>query len=111
MLLLPVFEKQERAVAVIRVAIVIAVDEVRPDFSQVACSDWLIAHHTGGLRAGRPAIHQDESHVAPPSSQQRQLPRMSLHKSFTAQAPCSGIPNFGKLPREFRRDRCQAAWS
>jgi hypothetical protein len=85
----------------IRVAIVIAVDELRPDFSQVACSDWLSAHHTGGLRAGRPAIHQDESHVASPSAQQRRLPRMSLHRRFTAQAPCSEIPNFGKLPRSF----------
>jgi hypothetical protein len=50
----------------IRVAIVIAVDEVRPDLSQVACADRLIAHHTRGLRARRPAIHHDESHVAPP---------------------------------------------
>ncbi len=52
------------------VAAVIAVGEVRPDFSQVACSDRLIAHHTSGLRAGRPPIHQYESHVAPPSAKQ-----------------------------------------
>jgi hypothetical protein len=55
---------------VIRIAIVIAVDEVRPDFSQVACSDRLIAHHTAGLPAGRPAIHQYEFHVAPPNAKQ-----------------------------------------
>ena len=60
-----VFEKQERALAVIRVAIVITVDEVRADFPQVACSDRLIAHQTDGLPAGRPAVHQYESHVAP----------------------------------------------
>ena len=57
------------------VAIVIAIDEVRLDFSEVAWSDRLIAHHTkglraGGLRAGRPAMHKDESHVAPPNAKQ-----------------------------------------
>lgn len=52
------------------VAIVIAVDEVRPDFSHVTCSDRLAAYHTGGLRAGRPPIHQCESHVAPPKAKQ-----------------------------------------
>jgi hypothetical protein len=55
---------------VIRVAIVIAVDEVRPDLSQVACADRLIAHHAEGLRPGRPAIHQYEFHVAPPNAKQ-----------------------------------------
>ena len=54
----------------VRVAIVIAVDEVRPDLSQVACSDRLIAHHTDGVRAGPPAIHQYEFHVAPPNAKQ-----------------------------------------
>jgi hypothetical protein len=55
---------------VIRVAIVIAVDEMRSDLSQVGFFDRLIAHHTEGLRARRPAIHQDESHVAPPDAKQ-----------------------------------------
>jgi hypothetical protein len=55
---------------VICVAILIAVDEVRPDFSQITRSDWLIAPHTKGLWAGRSAIHQDESHVAPPNAKQ-----------------------------------------
>ena len=54
----------------IRIAIVIAVDEVRPDLSQVAFFDRLTAHHTDGLRARRPAIHQDEFHVAPPNAKQ-----------------------------------------
>jgi hypothetical protein len=58
------FEKQERAFAVVRVAVMIAVDEVRPDLSQIALFDRLIALHAEGSRAGRPAIHQDESHVA-----------------------------------------------
>ena len=50
--------------AVVRVAIVIAVDEMRPDLSQIALFDRLIAPHAEGSRAGRPAVHQDESHVA-----------------------------------------------
>src|SRR5882757_7815770 len=54
----------------IRVAIVIAVDEVRADLSQVALFDRLIAHHTEGLRVRRPAIHQDESHLAPSDAKQ-----------------------------------------
>jgi hypothetical protein len=58
-------EKQDRALAVVRVAIVIAVDEVRPDFAQVAWSDRLSAHHAQGLRARGSAIHQDEVHVLP----------------------------------------------
>jgi hypothetical protein len=55
---------------VIHVAIVIAVDEMRPDLSQVAFFDRLITHRTEGLRARRPAIHQDESHFAPPDAKQ-----------------------------------------
>ena len=70
MMLFLVFEKQERAAAVIRVAIVITVSEVRPDFAQVACSDRLIAHHTEGLPAGWPSVHQYESHVATPNAKQ-----------------------------------------
>ena len=52
------------------VAILVAVNEVRPDFSQIARSDWPIALHTEGLWTGRSAIHQDESHVAPPNAKQ-----------------------------------------
>ena len=52
------------------IASVIAVDEVRPDLSQVARSDWQTAHHTEALGAGRPAVHQGESHVAPPNAKQ-----------------------------------------
>jgi hypothetical protein len=64
------FEKPDGALAVIGVAIVIAIDEVRPDFSQVACTNWLIAHQAEGFRTGRPAIHHDESHVASPNAKQ-----------------------------------------
>jgi hypothetical protein len=55
---------------VIRVAIVIAIAEVRAEFSQIAFSEWLLALHTEGLRARRPSIHQDKSHVAPPNAKQ-----------------------------------------
>jgi hypothetical protein len=55
---------------VIGVAIMITIGELRPDFSEVACPDWLAAQHTEGLLAGRPAIHQYESHVAPPNAKQ-----------------------------------------
>ena len=65
-----IFEKQGGASAVIGVAIMIAIGEMRPDFSEVACPDWLAAQHTDGFLAGRPAIHQYESHVAPPNAKQ-----------------------------------------
>jgi len=54
----------------IRVAIMIAVDEIRSDFAQVVSADCLIAHRAERLPAPHPAIHQDESHVAPPSAKQ-----------------------------------------
>lgn len=52
----------------IRIAIVIAVDEVRSDLSQVACADRPLAHHAGSLWARCSAIHQYEFHVAPPNA-------------------------------------------
>ena len=52
------------------VAIAIAVGEVRPDFSQVARLDRLIALHTADFPAGHPAVHQYEFHVAPPNVKQ-----------------------------------------
>ena len=51
------FSRQDGVRAVIEVAIVIAIAESRPDFSQIALSDWLTAQHTKRLRAGYPAIH------------------------------------------------------
>jgi hypothetical protein len=56
--------------AVLGVAIVIAIDEMRSDLSQIAFFDRLIAHHAGRLRTGLPAVHQDESHAMPPDTKQ-----------------------------------------
>jgi hypothetical protein len=64
------FEKKDGVFAVSYVAIVIAVDEVRPDFSQVVRSDGLMARQAQGSCARRPPIHQNESHVAPPNAKQ-----------------------------------------
>jgi hypothetical protein len=60
-----IFESEYGAFAVISVAIGIAVGESRRDLSQIVCPDRLTARRTDGLPARRPAIHQDESHVAP----------------------------------------------
>src|SRR5271167_4642062 len=64
-------ESLDRTPAVIRIAIVIAVEELRPDLSQVAGPDWLAAQHTGVLLEGRPVVHQYEFHVAPPNAKQK----------------------------------------
>jgi len=61
-----IFEKLHGDLAVLGVAIGVAVDELRPDFPQVACADQLAARRAEGLPAGRPAIHQCESHVSTP---------------------------------------------
>jgi hypothetical protein len=78
------FEKQDGASAMVGVAIMIAVDEVRPDFSQIARFDWPIAPHTERLWAGRSAIHQDESHVPPPNAE----------RNTVSAVCCSGILTF-----------------
>jgi hypothetical protein len=65
-----IFESHDGLFAVIDVAIMIAVREPRPDFSQIARPDWLTAEHTERLLAGRSAIHQYESHVAPSKAKQ-----------------------------------------
>src|SRR3984893_13313238 len=65
-----IFENQDGALAVFGVAIMIAIREPCVDFSQIARPDRLTAQHTESLRAGRPAIHQYESHVAPPNAKQ-----------------------------------------
>jgi hypothetical protein len=63
-------ESQHGALAVVGVAIMIAVGEPRPDFPQIVRPDRLAAQHTKSLQAGPPAIHQYESHVAPPKVKQ-----------------------------------------
>jgi hypothetical protein len=60
------FEMLEGALAVVGVAMVIAIDEMCADLSQVACFDRLATSRATGLPAGCPAIHQCESHVASP---------------------------------------------
>jgi hypothetical protein len=52
------------------IAFIVTVGEPRVDFSQIARPDRLAAQRTETSRAGRPAIHQDESHVAPPNADQ-----------------------------------------
>jgi len=81
-----------------RVAILIAVDELRSEFPQVIRSDWLIAHRTERSRAGRPAIYQNESHVMPPCdrthvfvTEQGQFAEINVAMRLTAQVPCSRI--------------------
>jgi hypothetical protein len=54
---------RDGALAVIGVAARIAVGEPRADFPQITHPDGLTAHHTERLRAGRSAVHQDESQV------------------------------------------------
>src|SRR6516162_5174980 len=55
--------------AVIDVAPVIAVEEPRCKFSQIALPDRLTAQLTESLLAGRPTIHDDEFHVPPANEQ------------------------------------------
>jgi hypothetical protein len=62
-----IVEEQDGACAMSRVAILVAVDEVRPEFPQVVRSDRPLTQHTQGSRVWRPPIHQDESHVASPN--------------------------------------------
>ena len=60
-------ERWDKKLAVTVVALVIAVGEPRRKFSQVALPDWLTAQRTERLRAGCPAIHDDEFHVSRPN--------------------------------------------
>src|SRR6266567_1123003 len=86
-------ERWDGNLAVTGVALVIAVGEPRCRFSQVVLPDWLTAQRTERLRAGCPAIHQDELHMPPPRSvscawtrvasrQQRKLQMRSLQRKF-----------------------------
>jgi len=91
-------ERWDEKLAVSGVALVIAVGEPRRKFSQVALPDWLTAQRTERLRAGCPAIHQDEFHMSPPHSvscawtrvasrQQRTLQMRSLQRKFIGEPP------------------------
>src|SRR6266498_4890394 len=70
-------ERWDGSLAVTGIALVIAVGEPRCKFSQVALPDWLTARRTERLRAGCPAIHQDEFHTPPPRSVFRALTRVA----------------------------------
>ena len=63
-------ESQNGFLAVIGIAMMVAVRQPRLDLSEIAAPDRPAAQHTRGLCAGRPPIHQYESHVAPPSAKQ-----------------------------------------
>ena len=65
-----IFDGKDAALAVAGVAFVIAVAEPRPDLSQIARRDRLAAGRADGLRAGCPAVDQDEFQVAPPNAKQ-----------------------------------------
>jgi|SRR6516165_327880 hypothetical protein len=91
-------ERWDAKLAVTGVALVIAVGEPSRKFSQVALPDWLTAQRTERLRAGRPAIHQDEFHMPPPHSvscawtrvasrQERKLQIRSLQRKFIGEPP------------------------
>jgi hypothetical protein len=62
---------------VIGIAIVIAVAELRCDFSQIAYPDWFAAHHTETFGTGRPAIYKHESHATPSGAKQNKGNRIS----------------------------------
>jgi hypothetical protein len=64
----------------------IAVDEVRPNFSQIARLDRLIAARADGLWAGRSAIHENESHLQAPAPK----------RNTVSTAHCFGILSLGK---------------
>src|SRR6516164_7396303 len=91
-------ERWDEKLAVSGVALVIAVGEPRCKLSQVALPDWLTAQRTERLRAGCPAIHQDEFHIPPPCSvscvwtrvasrQERKLQMRSLQRRFIGEPP------------------------
>jgi hypothetical protein len=113
-------ERWDGNLAVIGVGRVIAVRDPRRKFSQVALPDWLTARRTERLRAGCPAIHQDEFYTPPPRSvfrawtrvasrQQRKLQIRSLQRKFigepprwkirTSRSPAKGAVNETRLPK------------
>src|SRR5258708_13745627 len=81
-----IFESQHGAFAVLGVAFVITIGEPRLDFPQIARPDRLTAQRAERLPAGRPAIDQDESHVAPPNAKENTV-------SDEWKAPGSGAPS------------------
>ena len=107
MMPLPAFEKLSGAIAVVCVASVIAVGELRPDLPQVACRKWLLTQHTGRLSAGRPAIDHDESHLVPPKSVQ-QMMQAQFKPRGASTAICDRFPDVPSIDRRtcLNRARC-----
>ncbi len=81
-----IFESRDGAFTVLGVAFVITIGEPRLDFPQIARPDRLTAQCTERLPAGRPAIDQDESHVAPPNAKENTV-------SDEWKAPGAGAPS------------------
>ena len=73
----------------------IAVDEVRPDFPQVACFNLLVAHHAAGSRSGRSPVHQHEPHAA---LRQKKIDEGGADERFILRSPGSVVLNIGKMP-------------
>ena len=97
-----IVENQDGLFTVIGIAFIIAVGEPCRDFSQIARPDWFTAQHTERLRAGRPAIHQDESHVEPPYAKQKTVSDGSRALGRRARG------NFCQAARNFRAIRCNS---
>src|SRR5260370_40821926 len=81
-----IFESRDGAFTVLGVAFVITIGEPRLDFPQIARPDRHTAQCTERLPAGRPAIDQDESHVAPPNATEHTV-------SHEWSAPGAGAPS------------------
>lgn len=64
------FDQQDGALAVDSVATMITIAKSGSDFSQIFRADRLTAQQAESLRAWRPAVHKDVSHVAPPNAKQ-----------------------------------------
>jgi hypothetical protein len=67
------------------VAIMIAERKPRAEFSQIACVNGLAAKHAKGLRARRPAIHQNEPHVALPDAKHA-MPPLYRHRAVAEES-------------------------
>jgi hypothetical protein len=65
-----IFNQRGSRFTVKHVAFIIAVEPAPPELSQIAFADRLRAFYAERSRVGRPAIHQHEPHVAPPSAKQ-----------------------------------------
>src|SRR5438477_5660039 len=92
-------ERWDGKPAVTGVALVIAVGDPRCKFSQVALPDWLTAQRTERLRAGCPAIHQDEFHMPTPRSVFCAWTRVATRKQRKLQMRSLQIKLIGQPPR------------